>query len=149
MYRLAHYDTENGFSFGGKKNTKLNQDTIGLLNDKNLANKRINLDLIIKKYKGASESSIEFAKSIRKSDIQLQQGQTYLQAYEAQLNKTGFSLKNVAKSALSGLKTLGAGVINALGGMAIGAVVSGGISLIQKAINKDKEWLEERQKAID
>lgn len=148
MYRLAHYDTNNGFSFGGKKKTELNQDTIDFLNDEKLNKKHANLDKISKKYADVDQNAVKFVQTMRTEGKQLQQGQTYLQAYEAQLNKTGFSLKNLPKSALSGFKALGAGVINALGGMAIGAVVSGGVSLISKAIDNAIETEAEKAEKL-
>lgn len=107
-----------------------------MLSDVDLDHKTVQLETITNKYTQASKESLKFAQSIKEGKVQLQQGQTYLQAYEAQLKSTSFSFKNLGKSALSGLKALGAGAINALGGMAIGALVSGGISLISKGIDK-------------
>lgn len=107
-----------------------------------------NFEKLAKKLGTTDEGFIDFCSSLKKGDIQLQQGQTYLQAYEAQLNKTGFSLKNLAKSALNGFKALGAGAINMLGGMAIGALVSGGISLISKAIDNAIETEAEKAEKL-
>lgn len=113
----------NGFSFG-KKSIQLNDDTIGFLNNENLNNPKASLDDLIKKYPKATEGSITFAKSVRDDNVSLKEGQTYLQAYQKQLNQTGFSLKNIGSS----IKNLGgkfiAGTINAIGGMVIGAVAS-------------------------
>lgn len=149
MYRLAHYDTKNGFSFGGQKKTELNQDTIDLLNDEDIIDKSVSIEKLKEKYVNADKNAVKFVQTMRTEGTVLQQGQTYLQAYEAQLNKTGFSLKNVGASAKKFFGSLSANLLNIGAGMAIGALVGGGISLIQKAINKDKEWLEERQKAIE
>ena len=100
----------------------------------------------------SNQGFIDFCQNIKDSKIQLKDGQTYLQAYEEQLNSTGFSFKNLGKSALNGLKSLGSGVLNMLGGMAIGWSISTGVSLIGKGIDSlittKKETEEARQGII-
>ena len=65
---------------------------------------------------------IDFCTSLKNGDITLKEGQTYLQAYQEQLNSTGFSFKNVGSMAKSFFGNLGANLLNALGGMAVGAI---------------------------
>lgn len=152
IYVLAHYDKENGFSFGRQQNNvSISDDVKSFLTndvDKKMLDSKVAIEDIGKAFGITDKQCLNFISDLREGKVVLQQGQTYLQAYEAQLNKTGFSLKNLAKSALSGFKALGAGVINALGGMAIGAVVSGGVSLISKAIDNAIETEAEKAEKL-
>lgn len=147
---LANYDKSSGKILFGEKNKNITDDVKIALEklQPGMIATTTNTKRLAETLGTTDEGFINFCSSLKKSDIRLQQGQTYLQAYEAQLNKTGFSLKNVAKSALSGFKALGAGVINALGGMAIGAVVSGGVSLISKAIDNAIETEAEKAEKL-
>lgn len=43
-----------------------------------------------------TQGFIKFCQSIKDGDIQIQQGQTYLQAYQAELKKTELSFKTIA-----------------------------------------------------
>ena len=74
---------------------------------------------------------IDFCTSLKNGDITLKEGQTYLQAYQEQLNSTGFSFKKIGSMAKDFFGNLGANLLNALGGMAVGALVS----LIGKGIS--------------
>ena len=89
---------------------------------------------------------------MRTEGKQLKQGQTYLQAYESQLKSAGLSLKNIGTSAKNFFGSLGAGLVNTLGGMAIGTLVSTGISLVGKFIDSlhdtEKELAEMRKKLL-
>lgn len=145
---LAQYDSEEGFSFGKNKKIEFNQDTINFLNDEKLNNTSIILDEISSKYTDVDQNAVKFVQTMRTEGKQLQQGQTYLQAYESQLKSTGLSFKNIGASAKNFFGSLGAGAINALGGMAIGALVSGGMSLISKGIDKLIVTKKERQEEL-
>ena len=82
-----------------------------------------------------AQGFIKFCQSVKDGDIQIQHGQTYLQAYQAELKKTELSFKTIATVAKGFFKNFGGkfvrGLINAGIGMAIGT----GISLIGKGIS--------------
>lgn len=150
---LAEYDTETGFSFGNSQKSILNQDTINFLNDKELNDTAISLEKVSSKYTDVDQNAVKFIQTMRTEGKQLKQGQTYLQAYESQLKSTGLSFKNIGASAKNFFGSLGAGLVNTLGGMAIGTLVSTGISLVGKFIDDlhdtEKELAEMRQEIID
>lgn len=79
---------------------------------------------------------IDFCTSLKNGDITLKEGQTYLQAYQEQLNSLGFSFSKVKSIAKNFIGNLGANVLNALGGMAVGALAGGLMTLAGKGI----EW---------
>ncbi|MDD7735972.1 MAG: hypothetical protein PT941_04260, partial [Bacillales bacterium] len=83
-----------------------------------------------------SKSFIDFCTNLKNGNITLKEGQTYLQAYQEQLNATKFSLKNIGASIKNFFGTLGANALNIFGGMVIGAIISSGIQLINKGIEK-------------
>lgn len=80
---------------------------------------------------------IDFCTSLKNGDITLKEGQTYLQAYQDQLNSLGFSFSKVKSMAKNFIGNLGANVLNALGGMAVGALAGGLMTLAGKGI----EWV--------
>ena len=80
---------------------------------------------------------IDFCASLKNEDITLKEGQTYLQAYQEQLNSLGFSFSKVKSMAKNFFGNLGANVLNALGGMAVGALAGGLMTLAGKGI----EWV--------
>lgn len=80
---------------------------------------------------------IDFCTSLKNGDITLKEGQTYLQAYQEQLNSLGFSFSKVKSIAKNFIGNLGANVLNALGGMAVGALAGGLMTLAGKGI----EWV--------
>lgn len=80
---------------------------------------------------------IDFCTSLKNGDITLKEGQTYLQAYQDQLNSLGFSFSKVKSMAKNFFGNLGANVLNALGGMAVGALAGGLMTLAGKGI----EWV--------
>ena len=148
---LAKYDPENGFSFGfgNNKNNTLNEDTVGLLSDEKIDVASKNLDTIVKRYQKADQSAIEFAQGVRDGSIQLKEGETYLQAYQRQLEKTSFSFTNLKQSLSNGFKSFGAGVINFLGGAAIATtsslLIQGTVKLVDAIFTTKKEIEEEKQ----
>lgn len=80
---------------------------------------------------------IDFCTSLKNGDITLKEGQTYLQAYQEQLNGLGFRFNKVKSMAKNFFGNLGANVLNALGGMAVGALAGGLMTLAGKGI----EWV--------
>lgn len=80
---------------------------------------------------------IDFCTSLKNGDITLKEGQTYLQAYQEQLNSLGFSFSKIKSMAKNFIGNLGANVLNALGGMAVGALAGGLMTLAGKGI----EWV--------
>lgn len=90
-----------------------------------------NFDKLAKKLGTTDKGFIDFCTSLKNGDITLKEGQTYLQAYQEQLNSTGFSFKKIGSMAKDFFGNLGANLLNALGGMAVGALVS----LIGKGIS--------------
>lgn len=145
---LAHYDVQNGtFSFD-KKTKEISENTLNALNklQPGMIATCDNFEKLSKKLGTTDEDFINFCTSLKEGDIQLKQGQTYLQAYESQLKSTGHSFKNIGASAKNFFGSLGAGLVNTLGGMAIGTLVSTGISLVGKfiddAIETEKERIE-------
>lgn len=97
-----------------------------------------NFDKLAKKLGTTDKGFIEFCTSLKNGDITLKEGQTYLQAYQEQLNSVGFSFSKVKSMAKNFIGNLGANVLNMLGGMAAGAIVSligTGISWIYKQIS--------------
>lgn len=80
---------------------------------------------------------IDFCTSLKNGDITLKEGQTYLQAYQDQLNSLGFSFSKVKSIAKNFIGNLGANLLNALGGMAVGALAGGLMTLAGKGI----EWI--------
>lgn len=81
-----------------------------------------------------SKSFIDFCTNLKNGNITLKEGQTYLQAYQKQLNTTKFSLKNIGGSIKNFFGTLGADVLNMFGGMVIGALAGGLMTLAGKGI---------------
>lgn len=129
---LAHYDVQNGtFSFD-KKTKEISENTLNALNklQPGMIATCDNFEKLSKKLGTTDEDFINFCTSLKEGDIQLKQGQTYLQAYEAQLKSTGLSLKSIGASAKNFFGSLGAGLVNTLGGMAIGTLVSTGITML-------------------
>lgn len=100
-----------------------------------MTNRTVNLEALIQKYPQASKESISFAKSIRNGDITLKEGQTYLQAYQEQLNSTGFSFKTIGTAAKGFFKNLGGKLVSGLLNAGIGMAVSALVSLIGKGIS--------------
>lgn len=98
-----------------------------------------NFEKLSKKLGTTDKGFINFCTSLKNGNIVLKEGQTYLQAYQEQLNSTGFSLKNIGASIKKSLGTLGANALNMFGGMVIGAIISSGIQLISKGIEKYNE----------
>lgn len=80
---------------------------------------------------------IDFCTSLKNGDITLKEGQTYLQTYQEQLNSLGFSFSKVKSMAGNFIGNLGVNVLNALGGMAVGALAGGLMTLAGKGI----EWV--------
>lgn len=96
-----------------------------------------NFDKLAKKLGTTDKGFIDFCTSLKNGDISLKEGQTYLQAYKEQLNSLGFSFSKVKSMAKNFIGNLGANVLNALGGMAVGALASGLMTLAGKGI----EWV--------
>lgn len=96
-----------------------------------------NFDKLAKKLGTTDKGFIDFCTSLKNGDITLKEGQTYLQAYQEQLNSLGFSFSKVKSMAKNFLGNLGANVLNALGGMAVGALAGGLMTLAGKGI----EWV--------
>lgn len=95
-----------------------------------------NFDKLAKKLGTTDKGFIDFCTSLKNGDITLKEGQTYLQAYQEQLNSLGFSFSKVKSMAGNFIGNLGANVLNALGGMAVGALAGGLMTLAGKGI----EW---------
>lgn len=95
-----------------------------------------NFDKLAKKLGTTDKGFIDFCASLKNEDITLKEGQTYLQAYQEQLNSLGFSFSKVKSMAKNFFGNLGANVLNALGGMAVGALAGGLMTLAGKGI----EW---------
>lgn len=96
-----------------------------------------NFDKLAKKLGTTDKGFIDFCTSLKNGDITLKEGQTYLQAYQEQLNSLGFSFSKVKSMARNFIGNLGANVLNALGGMAVGALAGGLMTLAGKGI----EWV--------
>lgn len=89
---------------------------------------------LAKKLGTTSKSFIDFCTKLKNGNIVLKEGQTYLQAYRKQLNTTTFSLKNIGASIKNFFGTLGADALNMFGGLAIGALAGGLMTLAGKGI---------------
>lgn len=96
-----------------------------------------NFDKLAKKLGTTDKGFIDFCTSLKNGDITLKEGQTYLQAYKEQLNSLGFSFSKVKSMAKNFIGNLGANVLNALGGMAVGALAGGLMTLAGEGI----EWV--------
>lgn len=96
-----------------------------------------NFDKLAKKLGTTDKGFIDFCTSLKNGDITLKEGQTYLQAYQEQLNSLGFSFSKVKSMAKDFIGNLGANVLNALGGMAVSALAGGLMTLAGKGI----EWV--------
>lgn len=96
-----------------------------------------NFDKLAKKLGTTDKGFIDFCTSLKNGDITLKEGQTYLQAYQEQLNSLGFSFSKIKSMAGNFIGNLGANVLNALGGMAVGALAGGLMTLAGKGI----EWV--------
>lgn len=81
-----------------------------------------------------SKSFIDFCTNLKNGNITLKEGQTYLQAYQERLNATKFSLKNIGASIKNFFGSLGANALNIFGGMVIGALAGGLMTLAGKGI---------------
>ena len=117
-------------------------------NIKALVDARVQVEDIAQAYGIADTKAIKFYQSIYDGKIKIKQGQSNLQAYQNYLNKTAYSFDNIKIKAKNFFGSLGAGAINMLGGMAIGALVSGGISLISKAIDNAIETEAEKAEKL-
>lgn len=93
-----------------------------------------NFEKLSKKLGTTNKSFIDFCTNLKNGNFTLKEGQTYLQAYQEQLNLTKFSLKNIGGSIKNFFGTLGADVLNMFGGMVIGALAGGLMTLAGKGI---------------
>lgn len=101
------------------------------------------------RYGIAGTQALEFYEAVYNGKYKIKEGQTNLQAYQGYLSRLSLSFKNVGSMAKSFFGNLGANVLNMLGGMAVGALVSligKGISWVYEQISG--KAAEEAKKAI-
>lgn len=101
------------------------------------------------RYGIAGTQALEFYEAVYNGKYKIKEGQTNLQAYQGYLSRLSLSFKNIGSMAKNFFGNLGANVLNMLGGMAAGAIVSvigTGISWVYKQISG--KAAEEAKKAI-
>lgn len=107
-------------------------------NIKMLAGAKRSVEQVGQAYGIAGTQALQFYEAVYNGKYKIKEGQTNLQAYQGYLNKLSFSFKNIGSMAKNFFGNLSVNVLNMLGGMAVGAIVSligNGISWIYKQIS--------------
>lgn len=119
-FKLAQYDETNGLSF--RKTTEITDDVKQALKklQPGMLKTTTSVEGLAKSLGTTDQGFIKFCQSVKDGDIQIQQGQTYLQAYQAELKKTEFSFKTIATAAKGFFKNLGGKLVSCLINAGIG-----------------------------
>lgn len=102
-----------------------------------LADAKRSVEQVGQAYGIADTKALEFYEAVYNGKYKIKEGQTNLQAYQGYLSRLSFSFKNIGSMAKNFFGNLGANVLNALGGMAVGALAGGLMTLAGKGI----EWV--------
>lgn len=102
-----------------------------------LADAKRSVEQVGQAYGIADTKALEFYEAVYNGKYKIKEGQTNLQAYQGYLSRLSFSFKNISSMAKNFIGNLGANVLNALGGMAVGALAGGLMTLAGKGI----EWV--------
>ncbi|GEM_PF-1971574 len=102
-----------------------------------LADAKRSVEQVGQAYNIADTKALEFYEAVYNGKYKIKEGQTNLQAYQGYLSRLSLSFKNIGSMAKNFFGNLGANVLNALGGMAVGALVGGLMTLAGKGI----EWV--------
>ena len=114
-----------------------------------LADAKRSVEQVGQAYGIADTKALEFYEAVYNGKYKIKEGQTNLQAYQGYLSRLSFSFKNISSMAKNFIGNLGANVLNALGGMAVGALAGGLMTLagrrflvkLRKKQNKKSEKL--------
>lgn len=102
-----------------------------------LAQTKTAIEDVGQRYGIAGTKALEFYEAVYNGKYKIKEGQTNLQAYQGYLSRLSLSFKNIGSMAKNFFGNLGANVLNALGGMAVGALAGGLMTLAGKGI----EWV--------
>ena len=102
-----------------------------------LADAKRSVEQVGQAYNIADTKALEFYEAVYNGKYKIKEGQTNLQAYQGYLSRLSLSFKNIGSMAKNFFGNLGANVLNALGGMAVGALAGGLMTLAGKGI----EWV--------
>lgn len=105
--------------------------------DSILAQTKTAIEDVGQRYGIAGTKALEFYEAVYNGKYKIKEGQTNLQAYQGYLSRLSLSFKNIGSMAKNFFGNLGANVLNALGGMAVGALAGGLMTLAGKGI----EWV--------
>lgn len=100
-----------------------------------------NFEKLAKKLGTTDQGFIKFCQSVKDGDIEIQQGQTYLQSYQAELKKTELSFKTIGTAAKGFFKNLGGKLISGLGNILIGSIAGFLTTSALQLIGKRLTWI--------
>lgn len=140
-FKLAQYNETNGLSFG--KTTEITDDVKNALEklQPGMLKTTTSVEGLAKSLGTTDQGFIKFCQSVKDGDIQIQQGQTYLQAYQAELKKTELSFKTIGTAAKGFFKNLGGKFVAGLGNILIGSIAGFLATSALQLIGKGFAWI--------